>query len=338
MSVVKSNEGRPSRPNRLRSFIGNKLVARSRSYRAALAELAELRRAAAEMSEKLRHLEAAQERSEPRREAAPHESSANPASNAPGRAGPRLPSIFLAAIPKSAGSYINNTLLRGLHFDHYDLTINLFPYDLIVWDRWAAFCEGNKVAHHHIEASAPNLWYMRTFALKLVVHVRDPRAVLLSWIHHLSSNTRAAELLPHPVLAPPDEYYAKPLPWKIDWMIDHHLQVFTRWIEDWLDAEPAHAETLLFTQYEDFVRDGAGFVNKILDFYGIPRSRFLDPALPLAREFNFRKGQVEEWRDVFDEQQRRKASSAVPAGLYERFGWNADADRMQNGRDSQAGA
>jgi hypothetical protein len=49
---------------------------------------------------------------------------------------PKLPSIFLAAIPKSGGSYINNTLLKGLNFSHYDVAVGVFPNDLIIWDRW----------------------------------------------------------------------------------------------------------------------------------------------------------------------------------------------------------
>jgi hypothetical protein len=237
----------------------------------------------------------------------------------------RLPSICLAALPKTAGVYIYSTLLKGLYFDSYALTNGVFPDDLIMWKRWTQFAEGNKAAHNHLEGSPANLWYIKTFGMRLVVHVRDPRAILLSWIHHLASIKREAEALPHPVIAPPDDYYEKPLSWRIDWMIDHHLEVFVCWIERWLDAEVSHPNTVLFTRYEDFAHDKAGFLNEILDFYGIPRSRFHDPMLPLVREFNFRTGRMDEWRDVFDERQRQRASSAVPPRLFERFGWDPDA-------------
>jgi Sulfotransferase domain len=241
----------------------------------------------------------------------------------------RLPSICLAALPKSAGLYIYSTLLKGLYFDSYELTNGVFPDDQIMWTRWTQFAEGNKAAHNHLEGSPTNLWYIKTFGMRLVVHVRDPRAVLLSWIHHLSPARREAEVLPHPVIAPPDEYYDKPLRWKIDWMIDNHLEVFVRWIERWLDAELAHPDTMLVMRYEDFLHDRVGFLNQILDFYGIPRSRFHDPRLPLVRELNFRTGQVNEWRDVFDKHQRQRASSAIPPRLFERFGWNPNSGQHE---------
>jgi hypothetical protein len=182
-----------------------------------------------------------------------------------------------------------------------------------------------------LEASPPNLWYLKIFQAKLVIHVRDPRAVLLSWIHHLAAATHEAQLLPHAVIAPPDEYYSKPLSWKISWMIEHHLQVFVRWIEEWLDAEPRYRAQLLFTRYEDFVHDRASFIDRILGFYGIPTTHFVDPALPLIRELNFRTGRVAEWREVFDAQQRRLASSRIPDRLYERFQWNADPEGVSAG-------
>jgi len=240
---------------------------------------------------------------------------------APEAEGERHPSVLLIALPKSAGSYINTTLLKGLGYDHLDLSFGIYPNDVIDYAYLPAFKEGNKVVHNHLDPSAPNRWYLKTSGIRAVVHTRDPRGALLSWIHHIAPATAPEQLLPHHVIAPPRAYFERDLAWKIDWMIDHHLDRLVAWIEGWVALEAELADQLAFTQYERFVQDPNETFERILDHAGVPRARFSMPDLPRTREVNFREGRAEAWRDAFSPEQQRRARARLPDALAARFGW-----------------
>jgi hypothetical protein len=233
----------------------------------------------------------------------------------------RAPSILLNAIPKSAGVYIRNALRARLMFEDADITAGIFPNDIICHDRLPAFMAGNKVAHHHFDASPTNLWFMRTVGLRVVVHVRDPRACILSWVHHLKDVTSPSQLLPHPANTPPAEYFGKDFGWRLDWMIDHHFPIFVRWIEQWAAAAPDFSDLVLLTSYEDFISDESAYFDRIIDFFGIPRARYFKIPMAKSAENNFRSGTADEWRGALTREQIERCNTALPTELAKKFGW-----------------
>lgn len=234
---------------------------------------------------------------------------------------PALPSILLNAVPKSAGSYINHLLLRSLSYQEIDIAIGLFPGDIVNYAQLDAFADGNKVAHHHLEASDINRRYLAMRGLKAVIHTRDPRACLLSWAHHLAPAGHPDNLPSLPLSAPPPEYFALPFAGQIDWLIDHHLDLFVDWHAGWVAAQFELQGRLLFTRFEDFVADRRSVLRAIVDFHGIPRDAVTLADLPPDATLNFRVGRVDEWREAFTPAQQARCRARLPDALMRRFGW-----------------
>jgi hypothetical protein len=233
------------------------------------------------------------------------------------------PSLLFNAMLKSASSYITAMLVTGLRAQRTFVTVGVFPGDLILFDRIQAFAAGGQVAQGHFPASPENLAYLRKFRLPVVVHVRDPRAVLLSWTHHLSSAAGGMDELfwYYPAICPPAEFLSRPFAWRLSWCLERHLPHFIAWLDGWCDAADRGEVRALFTTFEGFLVDRAAFFRSLLDHAGIPSAAFTDPQVLPDHTHLFRRGLVDEWRSVMDTQHARGALEAMPERLRARFGW-----------------
>jgi hypothetical protein len=90
-------------------------------------------------------------------------------------------------VPKSASTYLAEVLERGLGARRIRLTVGIFPEDLILFPQIQTFAEGGQIARQHFPPTATNLAYLRHFNVRPIIHVRDPRAVLVSWTHQLAN-------------------------------------------------------------------------------------------------------------------------------------------------------
>lgn len=106
-------------------------------------------------------------------------------------------------------------------------------------------------------------------------------------------------------------------------MIEHHLPIFSAWIQDWLDAEDALQDQFLFTTFDEFIADRTAFFHRILAFYDIDPEEFEDPNRdPASRPiYQFRNGELDEWRGLYSPDQKWRAEQIVPGSLLKRFGW-----------------
>jgi hypothetical protein len=71
--------------------------------------------------------------------------------------------------------------------------------------------------------------------------------------------------------------------------------------------------------FESFRAEPAAYFERVLEFYAVPRERFAADAQ--AEVVHLRKGEIDEWRGVFTEAQRRRAWDSIPEDLAEAFGW-----------------
>lgn len=234
----------------------------------------------------------------------------------------KLPSIMFIAIPKSAGTYIYKSLAAGLGLQQIHTSLGYFPHDMFVWEKLNEFRQGNKIDSKHIDASPVNLWFLSFTKTRTIVHVRDPRAAILSWVHN--NRPFGPDTPGYHIASPGAAWFKMPFEQQIEWTIQNHLPLFVAWMEKWLDAEEGAQVNVMFTQYEEFIQDRVCFFNRILDFYGIPRTRLIDQHLTPTKEMNFRKGDPNEWRYVMTSEQKHKASELITDRLYKRFGWPRD--------------
>jgi hypothetical protein len=235
------------------------------------------------------------------------------------------PSLLVNALPKSASTYLSEVLERGLRAKRISLTVGVFPEDLILFSQIQTFTEGGQIARHHFPASETNLAYLRHFNLRPIIHVRDPRAALVSWTHQLA-NARGGwnELFwYYPSICPPAIFLDRDFEWQLQWCFEHHFGVFLDWIYGWCAAADRKSVEVLFTSYEDLVRDEDGTLRKMLDFSGLT-AHFKHPRVPPSPELLFREGKIDGWRDVASQLAglATRATQSIPDALWRRFKWN----------------
>ncbi|MEG3969483.1 tetratricopeptide repeat protein [Microcoleus sp. T2B6] len=236
-----------------------------------------------------------------------------------------IPGIFLNTLPKSGSMYVLEAISNGLNK----------PWMRIVVDDGENISRGAvnilademKLAHEHLPASLRNLCLITEVLDRLIVHVRDPRQAILSWVHHLSKTIAETEdviSLMH-IIPDAENYFSLSLTDQISWQIEKgHLSAVINFIEGWLDAEanPSFYPKILFTKYEDLAADPQAFFESILNFYEIDKSRFTFPEPPQQGKLHYRQGRADEWREVFTSEQAAKASSMIPKRLFDKFGWS----------------
>jgi hypothetical protein len=236
------------------------------------------------------------------------------------------PSVLFNALPKSASSYCFEVLRRigGLH--DLGISVGLFPYDRIAWQRYVGFAtRGGYIAHHHLDASAVNLWLLRARPVRLVVHVRDPRQALLSWLHHLNRNaTESGEVLPLTTASPPPGWFRLAESDQIDWLIDHHLPLFVDWIQKWVAAAESGDIEVCFTTFEDMVAEPKAFFLRLAQHCALEEAPLSDclPDPRRERVFLFRRGLIDEWKEVYSREQTQRVARLVPPALLRRFSWD----------------
>lgn len=237
-----------------------------------------------------------------------------------------LPSILVVTIPKSGTVFINQMLSRGLSLKPASVSFGYFPHYLVDIPKVLSFIERGQVASAHFDASPVNLQCLTPFVKKWVVHIRDPRSVILSWVHHMNrlygerDNGKFHHLFVYPV--PPEPYFGWPFRQQVDWTIDHFLPSAVAWTRLWLAVYDSRQYDMLLTSYSDLVRDETGYINKILDFYQIPHCLFRKPHIEkTVHGSHYRVGSENEWLTAFTAGQIAKSTAMIGGDLIERFGW-----------------
>lgn len=237
----------------------------------------------------------------------------------------RLPPMLITTMPKSGTYYISKLFTDGLFIDSRIVSHQYFPYDVIRQPELRVFAQGNVVSQDHFGASKINLVHIAKHVDRLVVHVRDPRQAMLSYVHFLdTAQFRRSEeetlLFIYPPL--PSDFYERDLEGRIDWAVDHWLPLLVEWTEEWVAAaEMMDRPVIKFTRYEDLVADRDRFVRELLEFFRIPLERYVTPHIAPSEDIHFRKGEVAEWVGTLTPKQAAAASAKIPPALAKQFGW-----------------
>ena len=230
------------------------------------------------------------------------------------------PSVLFNALPKSSSTYCFEVLRRAGGYHESMISVGIFPCDVMSWRRYFAFTAGGHIAHHHLDASPVNLWLLRQRPVRLVVHLRDPRQVVVSWLHHLV-RAGVREIPPLTAASPPVDWFDQDEAAQLDWLIENHLPIFVGWIEKWVRAADAGRIDLLFTTFEMMVQDPRAFFETLAAYCGLEKPSIDIPDPQDDPLFQFRVGRVDEWRERLTPVQQRRMGDAVPADLLGRFGW-----------------
>lgn len=245
------------------------------------------------------------------------------------------PNIFIVAIMKSASEHIVEVLKNGLSYERVMVFSCRRVDQGVINSNMVAFFETkHAIGKQHF--NAPNITIKafkndvldeslyRKYSNKLVVHFRDPREVLLSWVHHLSETKSTGGFS----IEPPNDFYNWKLQRKVDWAIEHSLPNLVLWTKAWMDyIEEQKLKKdglqILVTTYDEFKKDELAFYKRILSFYNIPESEFTYQPIPKEKAIHFRKADSSEWRSVFTSAQKDKIANMVPDNVLQHFRWQA---------------
>jgi len=237
--------------------------------------------------------------------------------------------IILNALPKSGSEYLVRTLENSLGYQRMKISSEYILTDQIHIDSIRKFYEqGGRISKQHLDASNLNIRVLKMFTNKIVLNFRDPRDVLLSWVHNLNSLRQQgidyvcyfdAELPPH--------YYELSLSEQIDWNIENFLPNVVSWMNKWLvlneqESLSKNGLKILITTHDELIEDELKLYTKILNFYEIPLGDFTFKPAEKSLKTHFRRGIKGEWRTVFTEKQKKRVSEIVPESLLQKFNWS----------------
>ncbi len=239
---------------------------------------------------------------------------------------PGVVNIYINAIPKSASDHVAEMMISIAKYRRENLTRGHFPdeyfYSVILNntepdDRW--------LFKQHLSPTVANLDTYKRITNKLVLHLRDPREVILSWVHHLDADYKPDRKLV-------DGYYSKSFEEKLDWNIENTLPKIIAWIQGWLEIKEQEDNKpnglkIMITTYDEMLKDELALFKKIIKFYDLSTYALNNyQPIPKTQARHFRRGDRNEWRTVFSTEQKQKMAAIIPADLLKRFKWDTSYD------------
>lgn len=249
------------------------------------------------------------------------------------------PNILLITLPKSGSTYLAKMLTENLGYERnhlcsiYDKTTRQLMSNVkyfrnknsILFKEHFSAPFGTAQPYYIKVMGRLDVDSLRANKQKIILHLRDPRQVLVSLYWHIEEHPDG-ELIPFQFK---HWYFAQNKSGKLDWLIENLLPIVTSWTADWLafkEREDATANGLpiLITTYDEMITDKHALYTKILDFYGMERNYTSLQTPAKDYQVRFRKGDPEEWRATFSAQQKQRIAELIPPELLQRFGWSID--------------
>ena len=217
--------------------------------------------------------------------------------------------IFIAAVPKSASSF----LLRALAaVTGYPITVLTYGSERQEQDLYyPSLVDGygrSTVTRHHTRATGPNLNLMKRFKIKPVIVVRNFFDVVPSTLDHL----RREGFDRFPFLYCNEKFPELEERTQIDCVIEMALPWFFSFYVSWFDACARGETEALWLTYEEMISDWPGTLRSILRFQGIEKSdteieRAVEDTRGLGKDkTRLNEGKIGRGKAMLSEDQTRK--------------------------------
>lgn len=234
-----------------------------------------------------------------------------------------IPPVFINTQPKSGTLFLRAAAEKVLGVPTLPLSVRTFPRDHIVPSYMKIAARGGCLLSEHMDGRRENLDQLAAAGIaRVYVQVRDPRQSLISWVHHVADKIDAIYSIGR--IEAPIDFPELGLARQIDWMVAHYLPQCVDWIEQWVDAAE-HADltgvAVKVTDFAEMRADGAACVRQLLAHFGLHADGPLPVGPAEAGVNHFRKGELDEWREVCTPEQQAAMTAAVPEALRARFGW-----------------
>ena len=210
--------------------------------------------------------------------------------------GKRGDTIFIAAMPKSASSFLLNALsavtgcpITGLLHAHLGWREQVLYYPRLV-DAYGR-CT---VSRHHTRATGPNLALMKTFQIRPVIIVRNFFDVVPSVLDHFSHKGGFDTF---PFLYCNERFPELDKRTQTDCVVDMAMPWFFSFYVSWFDACAKGEAEALWITFREMVSDWPATLRTVLKFYGLERSDSqIDEALEQTRGLGKDKNRLNEGR------------------------------------------
>jgi len=234
--------------------------------------------------------------------------------------------ILVSSLQKTASQYIAKNISWGLNYyrisakDH-----GTYEEDISSWDKNKY--NGVYVNVHGCVEDCVNT-ARNSKHKKVIVHVRDPRQLVISWLHNVERSYRVNngnEYIDGSNIDK-DTFFNYSFKEQVDWVIENHMPFNISTINEWmevynLEKDKKDGIKIKFTTFEQLIENEDKFFDDILEFNNISTDRFARNQRAKEEEEHFRKGQIDEWRSVMTEEQKQKVNSYLDDSLIEFFGW-----------------
>ena len=239
-------------------------------------------------------------------------------------------SMLINTLPKSGSLFLWHAMYTGLDLPQARLGSDWYLVERLVKDA----VKRGAVGHGHFHASRDNLLTLHQVGVKkMILHLRDPRAALLSWVSQL--DTLQAQGKSQPLfyelidgyfsLSFEDQkecpaYFSLSFEEKLSAQIERYLPWQVHWIQDWLAVADGSGSDLeiLVTHYSQLLENPRKFYRKILDFYGLAYEGFR-----MVNDLS-QQGQPSDdtaWQQHFTPNQLDRMSDLLGSSLKTRMQW-----------------
>lgn len=197
--------------------------------------------------------------------------------------------IFIACLPKSASTFLKNVLvgLTGYRdiFSVFAAGQNEHELYLPILSEYA---EQNTVTQQHCRASEANIHLMQAFGIRPVVLVRNIFDALISLHDFYKQGAYFNSYFRADFMDLDDEI-------QIDLLIDNVAPWYLQFVASWGLAEKENRLDIHWLHYEELITDKGGYIEALLNFYGIGVSgsnirKMIDATEADERRNRFNKG------------------------------------------------
>lgn len=240
----------------------------------------------------------------------------------------RFPPILINTLPKSGSKYILRSLARTLQVDHVRIQGSGFTRAGIDQAAINRFVEGNCIAQEHLPAEPHIVASLEIAVPRMVLHLRDPRAALVSWAHHVNTIYRKGHylsILQSVEKRMPEKYFDWSITDQLAWQTENFLPSTVNWITRWMDVIEQKSSSLeiMVTTYPELVADSEALQQRILKFQQIDvEPSWIRRQAPEVGKWNYRAGSNSDWRKVYSPALLDLATSLIPERERARFDWN----------------
>ena len=227
--------------------------------------------------------------------------------------------FLLTSLPKSGTVYLQNWIQLMLmnnptaksNRSVIHIGASTFPEDILDLSKILDILDKINVGIGHFNCSPPNIQVIEELEIPVIVHTRDPRSSLLSWIHHsirLIKEGQEVQLLRN-TPKPPIALFDKSLSEIIDWHLDNYLFAQCQWISEW-KAYSSKNPLVQIKTFSELKKNPQEYFSSICEFIGTNTAQIL--AAPNPEDgAHFRKGLINEWEDIFSKSQKEKADQLL---------------------------